>query len=138
MEADHILYGWIFFTLVTLLLIAIGMTFADSPRLIAGSPAQPPAFGSRLQTAATMAGGLLLAMLRPGIPDGIDRASAAPLPSALLARPTAPGFANPPRQRIGGPWVPELAAKSTETYRDGDAAVTEFVALYRLPAVAAR
>src|SRR5205807_1128751 len=44
MEADHILYGWIFFTLVTLLLIGIGMTFAESPQHIAASSAQPPAF----------------------------------------------------------------------------------------------
>src|SRR5205807_5019380 len=43
-EADHILYGWIFFTLVTLLLIGIGMTFAESPQHIAASSAQPPAF----------------------------------------------------------------------------------------------
>src|SRR5947208_1505435 len=36
--ADHILYGWVFFTLVTLLLIAIGMTFAER----AGSGGTPP------------------------------------------------------------------------------------------------
>src|SRR5271166_898065 len=30
-EADHILYGWVFFTLVIMILIAIGMAFADKP-----------------------------------------------------------------------------------------------------------
>src|SRR5207237_8758748 len=28
-EADHVLYGWFFFTLVIIILIAIGMTFAQ-------------------------------------------------------------------------------------------------------------
>ena len=28
-EADHILYGWLFFTLVIMILIAIGMAFAE-------------------------------------------------------------------------------------------------------------
>ena len=134
MEADHILYGWIFFTLVTLLLIAIGMTFADSPRLIAGSPAQPPAFGSRLQTAATMAGGLLLAMLGPAYLMEIDRASAAPLPSALLGPPDSAWVREPAAAADWRPVGTGAGRESTETYRDGDAAVTEFVALYRLPA----
>ena len=30
--ADHVLYGWLFFTIVTLLLIAIGMTFREDAR----------------------------------------------------------------------------------------------------------
>jgi exosortase A len=30
-EADHILYGWVFFTLVIMILIAIGMAFAEKP-----------------------------------------------------------------------------------------------------------
>ncbi len=135
MEADHILYGWIFFTLVTLLLIAIGMTFADSPRHIAGAPAQPPAFGSRLQTAATMAAGLLLAMLGPAYLMGIDRASAAPLAPASLGPPADSAWVRDPTPAADWrPAVTGASRESTETYRDGDAAVTEFVALYRLPA----
>ena len=30
-EADHVLYGWLFFTLVIMILIAIGMAFAEKP-----------------------------------------------------------------------------------------------------------
>src|SRR4029077_622481 len=30
-EADHVLYGWVFFTLVIMILIAIGMAFAEKP-----------------------------------------------------------------------------------------------------------
>src|SRR6516225_6511223 len=30
-ETDHILYGWVFFTLVIMILIAIGMAFAEKP-----------------------------------------------------------------------------------------------------------
>ena len=31
-ETDHILYGWVFFTLVMMILIAIGMAFTEKPR----------------------------------------------------------------------------------------------------------
>src|SRR5207253_3223349 len=135
MEADHILYGWIFFTLVTLLLIGIGMTFADSPQHIAVSPAQSPAFASRLRTAATMAGGLLLVMLGPVYMIGIDRASAAPLPSAVFSPPNDSVWVREPTPEADWrPMVSGASRESTETYRDGAAAVTEFVALYRLPA----
>jgi exosortase A len=136
MEADHILYGWIFFTLVTLVLIAIGMTFADDPGHIAAAPvASSPVPGSRLRIGATTAAGLLLAMLGPLYLMGIDRASAAPLPAALLDPPAGSAWARDPS--AAADWRPVVTGanrESTETYRDGDAVVTEFVALYRLPA----
>ena len=135
MEADHILYGWIFFTLVTLLLIGIGMTFADTPQHIAASPAQSPASATRLRTAATMAGGLLLVMLGPVYMIGIDRASAAPLPSAVFSPPNDSVWVREPIPEADWrPVVSGASRESTETYRDGAAAVTAFVALYRLPA----
>ena len=31
-ETDHIVYGWVFFTLVMMILIAIGMAFTEKPR----------------------------------------------------------------------------------------------------------
>jgi exosortase A len=135
MEADHILYGWIFFTLVTLLLIAIGMPFADSPNQITGSPTQSRAVASRLQVSATTAGGLLLAMLGPAYLMGIDRASAAPLAPVLLGPPADSAWVREPAATTDWqPMVTGASRTSSETYRDGDAAVTEFVALYRLPA----
>ena len=84
--ADHVLYGWIFFTLVTLLLIAIGMTFAEGPRRIAASPAVSPALASRLRIGATMAAGLLLAMLGARIPYG-DRPRVGCASRSGIARP---------------------------------------------------
>jgi exosortase A len=135
MEADHILYGWIFFTLVTLLLIAIGMIFADGPRRIAASPAVSPAFASRIQIGVTMAGGLLLVMLGPAYLMGIERASAEPLAPALLGPPADGAWDREPAAAADWrPVVTGASRESTGTYRDGDATVTEFVALYRLPA----
>ena len=132
---DHILYGWIFFTLVTLLLIAIGMTFADGPGSIAASPAVSPAFASPLRIGAIMAAGLLMAMLGPAYLMGIDRASAAPLAPALLGPPADGAWVREPAAAADWrPVVTGASRESTETYRDGDATVTEFVALYRLPA----
>ncbi len=133
--ADHILYGWVFFALVTLLLIAIGIPFADGPQRIAASPAVSPAFRSPLRIGATMAAGLLLAMLGPAYLMGIERASAAPLAPVLLGPPADNAWVREPA--AAADWRPVVTGashESTETYRDGDAAVTEFAALYRLPA----
>ena len=82
-----------------------------------------------------MAAGLLLAMLGPAYLIAIDRASAAPLAPALLG-PTADSawVREPAGALVWRPVVAGASRESTETYRDGDASVTEFVALYRLPA----
>ena len=135
METDHILYGWLFFSLVTLLLIAIGMIFADRPRGPAVAPAGSHEAVSRLRIGATMAAGLLMAVLGPAYLTVIDRASAAPLAPALLAPAADSGWARQSAAAID--WRPVIRGanrESTATYRDGNATVTEFVALYRLPA----
>jgi exosortase A len=133
--ADHIIYGWLFFTLVTLLLIAIGMTFVDTLRTTPFMPANMPVAGSRARITAIATAGLLLALAGPAYLYAIVHASAAPL--AVPAGFAAPG---------AGDWVLQPAAAddwrpsangahrtTLATYRRGDATVTEFVALYRLP-----
>src|SRR5215469_12603210 len=62
--ADHVIYGWLFFTLVTFLLIAVGMTFAEHRP---PSPARLAPIGSStpLRVGITTAGGLLLTLLGP-------------------------------------------------------------------------
>lgn len=133
-EADHILYGWIFFTLVTLLLIAIGMTFTDHSRR-AAPPTVSPGSASRLRIAATMAAGLAMTLLGPGYLATIERASATPLPAASLGPVAGSGWLREPV--AVNDWRPIVYGASTETtatYRDGHDTVTEFAALYRLPA----
>lgn len=135
METDHILYGWIFFSLVTLLLIAIGMTFADNPRGPAVPPARSPEAASRVRTGAAMAAGLLMTVLGPAYLTMIDRASAAPLAAALFDPAADSGWARQSAAAIDWrPVVHGANSESSATYRNGDATVTEFVARYRLPA----
>src|SRR6185295_3460641 len=59
--ADHVIYGWVFFTLVTVLLIAIGMLFSESaaPTASRAVIARQPA-SSKLRLAVTLAAGLLI------------------------------------------------------------------------------
>ena len=90
--ADHVLYGWLFFTIVTLVLIAIGIGFRDKddarPRPSRTEPVGAPA--SQAQLGPVMAAGLLLALAAPAYFYWVEHASAAPVAAA-------DGFAVPPR-----------------------------------------
>ena len=134
--ADHILYGWLFFTIVTLVLIAIGIIFKEDvrPSLPRTVPVGAPASGSLL--GSVMAAGLLLALAGPAYLYWVERASAAPIAAAA-------GFAAPPKDGVwrrepvtGGDWLPK-ADNAGQTmiadYRNGRATVTEIVALYPVP-----
>jgi exosortase A len=58
---DHVLYGWIFFTLVLFVLIALGLPFRESRR--ATTPIIAPAPSSRVRLPAIAVAALLLVML---------------------------------------------------------------------------
>jgi exosortase A len=133
-EADHILYGWLFFSAVTLLLIVIGMSFADRPRpLGAQLPAAEPA--RNLRIGATMAVGLLMALAGPAYLMATDKAAAA-VPLAEIPGPrAATGWVREAEAETDWrPVAPGTAAKSLESYRNGGITITRFVAAYPLPA----
>lgn len=134
--ADHILYGWLFFTIVTLALIAIGVLFRDdaAPRPPQPMPVALPSSRSRL--GPVVAAGLLLALTGPAYFYWVERAAATPIAAA-------DSFAIPSRD---GPWVRERAegsdwlprAEKAErtmmaSYRNGQATVAEIVAFYPIP-----
>ena len=135
--ADHVLYGWLFFTIVTLVLIAIGISFRETmtARTRRGrTPASAPA----AQCTARAGDGRRLAA-RP------RRTGLFLLDGACLggAGPAADGFAVPPRDSAwmrerdtDGDWVPKAdRAEHTAvaSYRNGQATVTEIVAFYPVP-----
>ena len=136
--ADHVLYGWLFFTIVTLVLIAIGIGFRDKddarPRPLRTEPVGAPA--SQAQLGPVMAIGLLLALAAPAYFYWMEHASAAPVAAA-------DGFAVPPRDsawmrepETHGDWLPkaERAEQTTiASYRSGQATVTKIVAFYPVP-----
>ena len=75
--ADHIVYGWVFFSAITLLLIVIGLPFRqDIAAPAAGAPASVPE-AARLVPATGLV--VLLAVLAPALAFGLDSAARAPV-----------------------------------------------------------
>jgi len=90
---DHVLYGWIFFSLVILLLIALGLPFREDIKR-PGAPPAPrpdlPAIGNGRWRAAALAGSLVvvLAAVSPVLAMQLDRvggpAAASSIPPLAL------------------------------------------------------
>ncbi len=75
---DHVLYGWIFFSLVILLLIALGLPFREDADRMAAARAPRPvpmAPGNGQWRSAALAGGLVVvvAALSPALAAQLDR-----------------------------------------------------------------
>ncbi len=136
-EADHILYGWIFFSLVILLLIAIGMSFVDKGNRLPALPLVVGARGAPWRSAAVCGIAVLLASLGPAYGARLDREFRASAP--LLARsPTV----SPPWRLVGRdaagwhPLVHDADRELVESFAaPGTGVVDRFVALYRLRAI---
>ena len=82
--ADHVIYGWVFFSVVTLVLILAGLPFREDT----SERAPPPAVGPAPGAAAFLPGAvavLVLAALGPAIAAGFDRAARVALPTPHFA-----------------------------------------------------
>jgi exosortase A len=133
-EADHIIYGWGFFTAVLMLLIVIGMRFADrgpDPAL-AHMPQhrRHAALGRKPLVALALA--LLLVASGPAYLAFLDQ----PVRPLELAEASPPPVAPPWQARADGvnSWQPVIIAPDRE-FRDsfvepGAAEVERYVALY--------
>ena len=137
-EADHVIYGWLFFTLINLLLIMIGLTFARHPKELAVArssikliPNARP--GLRFGVIAIASLGLI------GVgPIGVialeHTAAAAPLRAVTLG--PAAGYPWRITSSSATDWQPTAEsadATSITTFQAGERTVTEFVATYRIP-----
>jgi exosortase A len=135
--ADHIIYGWLFFTVVTLVLIAIGMSFREDTRP-APPQALPPAGrpASRRRLGPVMAAGLLLALAGPSYFYWVQHASAAPIASAETFAAPLQGGVWMRQPVIEDDWLPvaDRAERTmTASYQNGQNTVTELVAFYPVP-----
>lgn len=131
--ADHVLYGWLFFSLITFLLIVVGLSFGETKFTVATVNQHDNGGGaSSIGTAATAAIGLLLILVGPLYLTAIDRAEAAP-ESAFLAPPTKPWIYDSTIKTDWSLHIPGAPRESFDTYRDGDTVVSEFIALFPLP-----
>jgi exosortase A len=136
-EADHILYGWVFFTLVIMILIAIGMTFAQKPerRLpIRSTTMRKP---SLWRFSAAVSAAVLLALTGPAYAYRLDSL----FPATQLPRSDSPNVSPlwhavssvPPSWR---PLVHGAAREFLEEFEQpGSDIVVRYVALYRLRAI---
>jgi exosortase A len=129
---DHIIYGWVFFSLVTVVLFLIGLAMRDAVPARAGAAAAPGPPGTLRRTLAVAAMGLLLVALPRGVAAYLEQAPAAtgPVKLALSQAPeswTAIDMA-PDDWR---PDFPKADAVLQNAYRKGAARVDFVIAYYR-------
>ena len=136
-EADHVIYGWVFFTLISLLLTAVGIAFADRPNEVPARALRRTgdyAGGSALRVTLTALIGLMLVSLGPGwflIKEG---ASTALLP--IGPAPLVPAEPWIKASNEGNDWYPisEEVNLSPTSYRDGAAVATLWAVAYPISA----
>jgi exosortase A len=130
--ADHIIYGWIFFSFVLIMLVLIGQAFSDQTDATTAasvgpeSPATQPKFSMRMAIAAAAC--LAAAALGPAASVFMDSADAAQVPSQ------APRVTPPWRESYSRTdWEPIVAGpvrSYRQTFLRGPDRVDRFVALY--------
>ena len=134
-EADHILYGWLFFTFVIIALVAVGMTFAQkidrqAPAAVAG-PSRPSPWGFAIVIPAAM----VLALAGPAY------AARLAVRDPVSPFPPSQGLVSAPWQRVSdaaADWRPIVSGanrESLEAFQEpGSGVVIRYIALYRLRA----
>jgi exosortase A len=135
-EADHILYGWLFFSLVIMVLTAIGMIFAQKPDHSLPIRSALLADLSVWRFATAILAAVLLASAGPAYAARLNALS----PASPLLRAERPAIAAPwhiiPEPSVG--WRPAVSGADAQ-YLDaaqepGAGIVVRYVALYRLRA----
>ncbi|HMD65305.1 MAG TPA: exosortase A [Stellaceae bacterium] len=136
-EADHVLYGWFFFTLVIIILIAIGMTFAQ--KIDRRIPARSTGWSTPAAWRFAMAipAAVLLAVAGPAYAARLNALyPPSPLPAAQAPRIAAPwhGVSD-----ASADWRPAVYGADRELLdgfeEPGSGVVIRYVALYRLWAI---
>ena len=96
-ETDHVLYGWIFFSIVILILIALGLPFRED-HFVPSKPRAPVMpHANHLRPALLGAVGLvLLAAIGPAVASQFDRAAAPDMMSDLPTLVPAGGCSSQP------------------------------------------
>jgi exosortase A len=134
-EADHVIYGWVFFTLITLLLIAIGLIVPDRLNQVAiPSPAISGSYraSSGLRVGVIVCAALAIIAVGPVWLRILEPASAAPLEARLADLAPGTAWLRAPDDSAG--WRPIVQGAddiSPTTYRDGDMSANAYIVRYR-------
>jgi exosortase A len=136
-EADHVLYGWVFFTLVIMILIAIGMAFSEKPgssHPVVHATIRKP---SLWRFAVAVSAAVLLALAGPAYAYRLDSL----FPAAPLLRADGPDVALPWQPLPGAlpDWHPVVHGADRAFLegfeQPGFGIVVRYVALYHLRAI---
>jgi exosortase A len=136
-ETDHILYGWVFFTLVMMILIAIGMAFAEKPRWRPPVKSTTTGNTSLWRFAVAVSAAVLLALTGPAYAYRLDSL----VPAVQLSRADSPHVAPSWHSVFGAlqSWHPLVHGADREFLEEfeqpGSGIVVRYVALYRLRAL---
>jgi exosortase A len=135
-EADHVLYGWVFFSIVMMILIVIGMAFAEKPERGAPIPLTTMYKPSFWRYAVAVPAAVLLALAGPAYAYRLDSL----FPAAPLSRADSPDVAPPWHAvpEVLPNWHPVAHGADREFVEafqsPGSGIVARYVALYRLRA----
>ncbi len=128
-EADHIIYGWGFFAVVMIVLIVIGLRFAEPRQRDSTRPVEAPANARPWFAPVAALSALALATIGPLYARVLD----APQTMGNLAAASAPAVAPPWSPLAADGWSPLIVAPD-RAFRDGFSGdgyvVQRYVALY--------
>jgi len=136
-EADHIVYGWLFFTLVIMVLIAIGMAFAEKPGRPSLTKSAVMGKPSPWWFAVAVSSAVLLALVGPAYAYRLDSL----FPATQLPRGDSPHVASSWHSLSGAlpNWRPVVHGADREFLEEFEqprsGIVVRYVALYRLRAI---
>jgi exosortase A len=129
---DHILYGWIFFSIVTIALTGLGMIFRDGGKRVARPIVAPSGGAASWQAIAGVAVVALALLTAPRAYSAYVEAQAAQLTGTTLDVPAV----SPPWRQTGGAsydWKPELSGldrRAAGAFRNDGASVDLFIGYY--------
>ena len=132
-EADHLTFGWVFFSLVLIALIFIGRIFSDRDRARASRAPEPVLDMGRPNMRAVALAGMLavgLAAVGPAVGAAFDAS-----PTTVALRAAAPSVSLPWRPMnvetpVWKPIVIRADREFSDSFTDGTDRVDRFVALY--------
>jgi len=139
-DVDHVVYGWLFFTVVQLALCAVGLLWREGPAAKEIRPSQGPitsAVAPRFSGAVTSLGAVLTALLlgvTPAIANHLWQRVAIKEEASEQAVPSV--SVSPPWQALPAydvSWTPDLPGKATDliqSYVSGQSRVDLYLAAY--------
>jgi EpsI family protein len=141
-EADHVLYGWLFFSLVIVMLIAIGMTFVERgdgrpPVSSAPAPGLPGPTSPAWRFVVAVTAATLVAVAGPAYASLLDNEFATSASPSAGSPQVAPPWHPVADADIG--WRPVVFGADRQLLESfaepGSRVVVRFIAFYRLRAI---